>query len=139
MSVKLLSNITLAVQIMENLILEGKVLQLLEPQSGESSRGAWKKQDFVIETDENYPKKISIVGFQDMADKVAALNPGDQVKIAINIESRVYNSRWYTDVKAWKIDKVSTTESQSAAPAAPADDITGVSFTSDDGGDDLPF
>jgi hypothetical protein len=124
---------------MENLILEGKVVQLLVPQSGESSRGAWKKQDFVIETSENYPKKISIVGFQDMADKVAELKEGDDVKVAINIESREYNSRWYTDVKAWKIDKVSGGSAPAAsAPPAATDDITGVSFTSEDS-DDLPF
>jgi len=123
---------------MDNLILEGKVIQLLPPQSGESTRGAWKKQDFVIETSENYPKKIAVVGFQDMADKVAALKEGDQVKVAINIESREYNSRWYTDVKAWKIDTISA-GSAPATPAAPADDdITGVNFSSDDG-DDLPF
>jgi hypothetical protein len=122
---------------MENLILEGKVVQLLVPQTGESSRGAWKKQDFVIETSENYPKKISIVGFQDMADKVAELKEGDEVKVAINIESREYNSRWYTDVKAWKIDKVSGGSAPSAPPAA-TDDVTGVSFTSEDS-DDLPF
>jgi|TARA_B110000902_G_C14251511_1_gene566275 hypothetical protein len=124
---------------MENLILEGKVVQLLVPQSGESSRGAWKKQDFVIETSENYPKKISIVGFQDMADKVAELKEGDEVKVAINIESREYNSRWYTDVKAWKIDKVSGGNAPAAsAPPAATDDVTGVSFTSEDS-DDLPF
>ena len=124
---------------MENLILEGKVVQLLVPQSGESSRGAWKKQDVVIETSENYPKKISIVGFQDMADKVAELKEGDEVKVAINIESREYNSRWYTDVKAWKIDKVSGGSAPAAsAPPAATDDVTGVSFTSEDS-DDLPF
>ncbi len=124
---------------MENLILEGKVVQLLVPQSGESSRGSWKKQDFVIETSENYPKKISIVGFQDMADKVAELKEGDEVKVAINIESREYNSRWYTDVKAWKIDKVSGGSAPAAsAPPAATDDVTGVSFTSEDS-DDLPF
>ncbi len=124
---------------MDNLILEGKVVQLLAPQNGESSRGAWKKQDFVIETSENYPKKISIVGFQDMADKVAEMKEGDDVKVAINIESREYNSRWYTDVKAWKIDKVNSGSSPAAsAPPAGMDDVTGVSFTSEDS-DDLPF
>lgn len=125
---------------MENIVLEGKVVQLLEPQEGTSTRGAWKKQDFVIETEENYPKKICITGFQDIADKVAELNPGEQVKISVNIESREYNSRWYTDVKAWRIEKGSAQDTSAAAPATPAsgDDITGVNF-SDDGGDDLPF
>ena len=129
---------------MENLILEGKVVQLLEPQSGTSTRGAWKKQDFVLETEENYPKKICITGFQDMADKVAALQDGQSIKVSVNIESREYNSRWYTDVKAWRIEAGgSTAAPNNAAPtsnaAAPAgDDVTGVSFSSDES-DDLPF
>lgn len=125
---------------MENIVLEGKVVQLLEPQEGTSTRGAWKKQDFVIETEENYPKKICITGFQDIAQKVAELNAGEQVKVSVNIESREYNSRWYTDVKAWRIEKGSAQDTSAAAPATPAsgDDITGVNF-SNDGGDDLPF
>ena len=125
---------------MENIILEGKVVQLLEPQEGTSTRGAWKKQDFVIETNENYPKKLCITGFQDIAEKVAELNAGDDVKVSINIESREYNSRWYTDVKAWRIEKGSAAAAAPSAPTSPAasDDITGVNF-SDDGGDDLPF
>ena len=93
---------------MDNLILEGKVIQLLPQQSGESTRGAWKKQDFVIETIESYPKKICVSGFQDIADKVANLKEGDSVKVAINIESREYNSRWYTDIKAWEIENVAS-------------------------------
>jgi hypothetical protein len=89
---------------MENLIVKGKVVRILPQQSGESSNGSWKKQEFIIETDGTYPKNICILGFNEMADKVAALANGDEVEVFVNIESREYNSRWYTDIKAWKID-----------------------------------
>jgi hypothetical protein len=99
---------------MDNLKLEGTVVQLLDAQQGEGANGAWKKQEFIIETSGKYPKKISIIGFQDMADKVSNLKNGDNVEVSVNIESREYNSRWYTDIKAWKIDKVGVTTKTSA-------------------------
>ena len=42
---------------MENVILEGRIVQKLDVQEGVSTRGAWKKQDFIIETADQYPKK----------------------------------------------------------------------------------
>jgi hypothetical protein len=87
--------------------LEGRVVQLLEAQQGTSSNGEWKKQEFILETNDEYPRSISIIGFKEMADKVSKLNVGDNVEVSVNIESREYNSRWYTDVKAWKISSTS--------------------------------
>ena len=128
---------------MDNLIIEGKIVQVLEPQSGTSTRGDWKKQDFVLETTEQYPKKICISCWNDKADELASYKPNDMLKVAVNIESREYNTKWYTDIKAWKMEPISAAGPATSAPAAstiaPADDdITGVNFSSDEG-DDLPF
>ena len=125
---------------MDNLIIEGKMLQVLEPQSGTSTRGAWKKQDFILETTEQYPKKICISCWNDKADELATYKPSDMMKVAVNIESREYNSRWYTDIKAWKIEAMGASSPvPSVAPETtnPSDDITGISFDSEEG--DLPF
>ena len=129
---------------MENIILEGKLVQVMAPQEGVSTRGAWKKQDFVIETTEQYPKKICISCWNEKADDLKNYQPNDLLKIAVNIESREYNSKWYTDIKAWKIDAVSATDSAGATansggttPVKEGDDILGVSFSEEE--DDLPF
>lgn len=128
---------------MDNLIIEGKLVQVLDPQSGTSTRGDWKKQDFILETTEQYPKKVCISCWNEKADELNNYKPNDMLKIAVNIESREYNSRWYTDIKAWKMEALSagnTTASsaKTSAPLAAADDITGINFSSDEG-DDLPF
>ncbi len=128
---------------MDNLIIEGKIVQILEPQSGTSTRGAWKKQDFVLETTEQYPKKICISCWNDKADELTRYKLQDMLKVAVNIESREYNTKWYTDIKAWKIETMSAAGSAPIAPttnsvSAADDDITGVNFSSDEG-DDLPF
>lgn len=128
---------------MDNLIIEGKLVQVLDPQSGTSTRGDWKKQDFILETTEQYPKKVCISCWNEKADELNNYKPNDMLKIAVNIESREYNSRWYTDIKAWKMEALSagnTTASsaKTSAPLAADDDITGVNFSSDEG-DDLPF
>jgi hypothetical protein len=124
---------------MDNVILEGKLIQILPLQEGVSTRGAWKKQEFIIETADQYPKKVCIGCWNEKADDLANFNVGDLMKIAVNIESREYNSRWYTDIKAWRIDAVN--QQAPAAPNAPAanqsEDVIGMSFSEDE--DELPF
>ncbi|PCJ67243.1 MAG: hypothetical protein COA58_02695 [Bacteroidetes bacterium] len=123
---------------MDNLIIEGKLLQVLDPQEGVSTRGAWKKQDFVLETADQYPKKICISCWNEKADELKNYQPNDAIKVSINIESREYNSKWYTDIKAWKLEKVGASTENTPATSQDSEDVTGMSF-SDDAGDDLPF
>lgn len=120
--------------------ITGKLLQVLPAQSGKSARGEWKRQDFIIETTDEYPKKVCISNWNNKVD-IDALQPGTELKVSINIESREYNGRWYTDVKAWKMDTHSgadTTPPPSDAPPVPgANDIPW--DDNSDESDDLPF
>lgn len=89
--------------------VQGKIVKKLPVVKGVSNSGKdWIKQDFVIETTEQYPKKIafSTLG-QEKIDILAKLNVNDLVDVSINLESREYNEKWYTNVNAWRIDKVS--------------------------------
>ncbi len=83
--------------------IKGRVTQLLPLQTGEGKNGAWKKQDFIIETDGQYPKKVCISAWGDKINE-SALQIGSEINVSFDIESREYNGRWYTDVKAWKIE-----------------------------------
>jgi hypothetical protein len=125
---------------MDNLVIEGKLVQVLPVQEGVSTRGAWKKQDFILETADQYPKKICVSCWNEKADEIQKYQPNDQLKVSINIESREYNSRWYTDIKAWRIEGSSSPSAANSSAANTSDDsdITGISFSSDDEGD-LPF
>jgi hypothetical protein len=89
----------------------GKVLKVLPEVTGQGQNGEWKKIEFVIETEEQYPKKICICAWGNKVDVIKSLNSGESVKVGINIESREYNQKWYTDVKMWKIDKMGGVQS----------------------------
>lgn len=111
--------------------ITGNIIQLLPLQSGTSARGEWKKQDYVLETEGQYPKKVC---FNAWGDKVDTFNiqVGDRVTVGIEIESREYNGRWYTDIRAWRVEKAAA-----AAQAAPPIDTPPPPIS--DEKSDLPF
>jgi len=129
-----------------NMALEinGKLIQKLELQSGMSKSGSnWQKQEFIIETDEQYPKKICANLWGDKIDMLSSINIGDNVMLSFNLESREFNGRWYTDVKAWKLEKQSVNQStpQSSPNTIPesSDSDDFLSVSAEDDGNDLPF
>ena len=106
--------------------LSGKVLQLLELVSGTGKNGEWKKQEFILETPGQYPKKVCITLWGDNIDKFN-IQEGEEIKASIDVESREYNGRWYTDVKAWKVEKGVAAQEDNAsfidAPMQEEDDL----------------
>ena len=85
--------------------LTAKLLTLLPIQTGKGKNGEWKKQDLIVETGDTYPKKICVSVWGDKINH-SVLVVGNELKIDIDVESREYNGRWYTDVKASKIELV---------------------------------
>ncbi len=111
--------------------LKGKVIQLLPMQNGMGKKGPWKKQEFILETQAQYPKKVCLSIWGDKVDQFNVA-VGDLVNVAVDLESREYNGRWYTEARAWKVDKSGA--SSSAAPVGDEPFIADSSAT-----DDLPF
>jgi hypothetical protein len=87
--------------------LTATLAQLLPLQIGESKNGTWRKQDIIVETDGQYPKKICVSIWGDKINE-NQLQIGNVLTISYELESREYNSKWYTDIKAWKIETTST-------------------------------
>jgi hypothetical protein len=124
----------------------GTLRQILPEVTGNGKNGAWMKQEFVIETSDMYPKKICISAWGDKVEMLKNFSVGEDLKVSVNIESREYNSRWYTDVRAWKIERSgeasseSNSNSQSAASskstksAPPEQNVPSSAYN-----DDLPF
>ena len=110
--------------------ITGRITQIPPLQSGQGKNREWKKQSFVIETeDQKYPKLICFDAWNDAIEHIPTI--GRKLTVAFNPESREYNGKYYTDLKAWKI------ESDGAIAATPPpvevpDDMDSVS-------DDLPF
>ncbi len=112
-----------------------RLLDKLAVQSGTSARGPWSKQDFIVETLEQYPRKICMnVWGQDKVNELASYNAGELVTVSVNIESREFNGRWYTDVRAWRIQR----DAVEGAPVPPAADPF-MNIQAEDDGGDLPF
>ncbi|MBQ2151425.1 MAG: DUF3127 domain-containing protein [Bacteroidales bacterium] len=125
---------------MAALEIEGRIKQKLSRQSGQSARGAWEKQEFILEyQDGNYPADVMVTAFG--SDKVADLDRyqvGDAVKVSFNLRAREYNGRWYNDVRLWKIAPAGQNAAQQPpvqqAPAPTLDDMP-----ADIPENDLPF
>lgn len=98
--------------------ITGKIIVALPEVTGTSKAGnAWKKREYVLETQETYPKKIFFDFFGERADQYQ-LSVGQEVKLSFDIDSREYNGRWFVSVRGWKAEPVNA--AAGAAPAAPA-------------------
>lgn len=99
--------------------LTGKLVKVLPEQSGQGKNGTWTKQQFVIETIDQFPKQVCLMAWGEKAGDLNQFAPGDTMKVAISIESREYNDRWYTDVRAWRIESAEGADQQPASAPAP--------------------
>ncbi|MDR2972508.1 MAG: DUF3127 domain-containing protein [Bacteroidales bacterium] len=126
----------------------GKLIQKMPMQSGISKTGnSWQKQEFVIETLEQYPRKVCANLWGERTAVLETLNIDDKVVMTFDIESREFQGRWYTDVKASKIEPVTSSPIQAqqaqqvTQTATPANELPQEfdTFTDEGVGDDLPF
>ena len=98
--------------------IEGTIRQLLPVQQGQSARGPWAKQEFVLEfPDGNYTSQACFTAWgQDKVQDLAKYAAGDKVKVSFNLKSREYAGKWYNDLQIWKLAPAGAP----AAPTAPA-------------------
>ncbi len=124
--------------------LAGRVIAVLEPRSGVSKTGnPWKVQEYVIETHDQYPRRMCFDVFGE--DKINQFNIqiGEELNVFFDIDAREWQGRWFNSIRAWRIDRVSPMQQApapdpsfppvNAAPVPPAD------FSAGDEKDDLPF
>lgn len=116
--------------------ISGKIIAVLPLATGQGKNGTWRSQDYVLETGDQYPKKVCFNLFNDKIDQFP-LAIDDQVNVSFDVESREYNGRWYTTVRAWKVEKGvvnATSTPASSSPVASFDAAPGAGE-----GSDLPF
>ncbi len=143
--------------------ITGKLIQLLPNVEGESARGHWVRGGFVIETGDDYPRKVAFTAFgEERIAMVQNVPMGSMVQVTFTPESREFNERWYTDLRASRVQPfvpgqmppastgyawagnapAAAPAAQPAAPAAPAAPAQGfatVPQMQSNGDDDLPF
>lgn len=98
----------------------GKIIQVLPLQEGMGRNGnPWKVQAYVLETQDQYPRKVhfEVFGEDRIRQNPAAID--QLVTVSFDIESREFNGRWYTSIRAYRINQGDTTVAGAAATAAP--------------------
>ena len=131
--------------------ITGKVIRLGNLMEGQCARGPWRKQELIIQTEEQYPRTVCLLCWGDQAAEAQNLQPEQNIKAQFRLESREFNGKWYTDATVWRLETVQA--QPAAAPQQPQqpmhqtppvantiptnNDIN--DFDSGDPSDDLPF
>lgn len=104
--------------------LLGRIIAVLPERSGTSARGEWKAQSFVIETHDQYPRKMVFDVFG--AERLQRFNikSGDEVKVFFDIDAHEYQGRWFNNIRAFDVQRLDAAAAQAAGQAATADPQT---------------
>ena len=122
--------------------ITGKLLCVLPEQTGTGKAGPWTKQEFVIETQDQSPRKVCFSSWNEKTGILKNLHEGDLLKVSFNAESRDYNGRWYTDLRAWRIETQSKAQESSSVQREQASNDAAIGNTDisvSEDADDLPF
>ena len=128
--------------------IEGKLIKKLPQQTGEGRNGPWVKQEFVLETFGEYPRNICFETWQDRTKDLEAYQEGSLLKVTFSAESREYMDRWYTNLRAYRIEQLGATTNppppvtQTSAPTTTPSADTETKTADppvEEEGDDLPF
>ena len=121
--------------------ITGKIIAVLPERGGVSKTGnEWKMQEYVLETHEQYPRKICFNVFG--ADKISQFNiqAGEEMTVSFDINAREYNGRWYNDIRAWRVERgTAPAPAPEYSPAIDSPKANAVDFGSQNEADDLPF
>lgn len=114
--------------------LTGTIKKIYPTQSGSSKAGKeWKKRDFVVETQEQYPKTICFTVFTHV-DILDGLGEGQTVNVNFSIESREYNGKWYHNINAFGVHPEKNENANHGSTNKPI-----AESEIEDDGNDLPF
>ena len=84
--------------------INGRLIKILPDVEGDSQRGHWVRGGFVIETGDEYPRKVAFTAFgEDRVAMVKNIPMGSMVQVTFQPESREFNDRWYTDLRCSRV------------------------------------
>ena len=91
--------------------ITGKIIAVLDARSGISARtgNPWKSQEFVIETQEQYPRRCIFRVFGEDRSNAMNIQMGETLTVSFDIDAHEYNGRWFNDISAWKVERNAVT------------------------------
>lgn len=132
--------------------LSGKIIAVLPEKSGMSQRtgSEWKVQEYVLETADQYPRKMCFSIFGSDKIEQFAIHEGETLTVSFDIDAHDYQGRWFNSIRAWKVDRnpvappqpVGSAAGGSEGPVAPFPPTSAAAPASnvgESGADDLPF
>lgn len=123
-------------------MIEGRIIAILPQKSGNKrDGGTWVSQEFVLETEEQYPQKVCFEVFGEDKITSADLHIEDKVSVDFKFSCREYQGKWYNSIKAWKFSKlVAAPEQNINKPVSTPGTAAPINNTNSDQTDDsLPF
>ncbi|HMN89226.1 MAG TPA: DUF3127 domain-containing protein [Saprospiraceae bacterium] len=119
--------------------IEGKLIKKFDVESKTSS---FQAREFVIEVaDGNYPQFVKFQLVQERCSLIDAFQEGEPIKVHFDLRGREWQGKYFTNLNAWRVEKVAVGASPVAAP--PPAEAGGGYFPSADNepaaDDDLPF
>jgi len=123
--------------------INGKVIAILPAYTFNTKNGQKTKYGFVIETNDQYPKKVCLNCFGDERWKALDIVQGGEYNLSIEVSSREYNGRWFTEATCWRAVNVGKPQAQPMVNNTQAQVMQAPPQQQEDngGGDDsqLPF
>ena len=100
--------------------IKGKIIAVLPAKSGTSARGQWQTQQYVLETEEQYPKRLLFDVFGEDKIKQFSIKQGECVKVSYDPRAEDKNGHWYGSNRAWNVERENATESSPNNPQTTA-------------------
>ena len=122
----------------------GKIIAVLPAKGGVSKAtgNEWKAQEFVIESHDQYPKKMCFEVFGTEKIQQFNIQMGEELIVSFDIDARQWQDRWFNSIRAWKVERVGAAQPVSQTPMGGAQmgvQTAAAEFSPSNSNDDLPF
>lgn len=90
----------------DQLTITGIITHVLDPRSGVSERTGkkWFSQDYVIETEEQYPRHCCFSIKDEARNKAFGIVEGQRRTAYLGIDAHEYQGKWFNEITAWKVE-----------------------------------
>lgn len=80
----------------------GKVIAVLDEVSGENENGAWRRGGFVVETLDDFPRRVALTTKNERVDEIRP-EVGRIVKARFDVSSHEFAGKWYTSCNCFGV------------------------------------